>query len=199
MKLIIDEAECKRQGVPITTALYIASLYHGRLITDDAFHDTCNRGLMEYDGFDAFGVPINPKLTAQGTELVESLFLNSEFRSENEVEDRFDRLADKLRELYPTGRKEGTSLMWRDSKAVISQRLKTLVKKYGVSFSDEQAINATRRYVESFNGNYQFMQVLKYFIIKKNLSTGDENSQLASYIENEGQDNVGGDWTTNIV
>lgn len=198
MKLLIDEAECNRQGVSISVALYIASLYHKQLITDDTFQETCNRGLMEYDGFDAFGVPINPKLTVQGTELVESLFLNSEFRGENEAEDRFDRLAEKLRELYPAGRKDGTSLMWRDSKAVISQRLKALVKKHGVSFSDEQAINATKRYVESFNGNYQFMQVLKYFIIKKNLSSGEESSQLASYMENEGSTDLNDSWMDSV-
>lgn len=198
MKLLIDEAECNRQGVPISVALYIASLYHKQLITYNTFDETCRRGLILYDGFDAFGVPTNPRLTTQGIELAESIFLNSEFRKENEAEDRFDRLAEKLRELYPAGRKDGTSLMWRDSKAIIAQRLKTLVKKHGISFSDEQAIEATKRYVESFNGNYQFMQVLKYFIIKKNLSTGEENSQLASYIENEGSTDLNDSWRDSV-
>ena len=117
------------------------------------------------------------------------------------VGDRYEILAAKLIELYPKGKKEGTSYMWRDSKSIIAKRLRALVKRYNVSFTDEQAINATKRYVESFNGNYKYMQLLKYFISKKTAIDGsiEETSQLLSYIENEGQEDANNDWTTNCI
>jgi hypothetical protein len=134
--------------------------------------------------------PINPKLTPAGVELVEGVLLNSEFApSPKEEDDRFLNLAAKLIELFPKGRKEGTNYMWRDSKAIIAKRLKAVVKKYGVEFTDEQAVEATRRYVASFNGDYRYMQLLKYFLMKKNTLTGDENSQFLSYLENDDSNN----------
>ncbi|MCF0131132.1 MAG: hypothetical protein HUJ71_05365, partial [Pseudobutyrivibrio sp.] len=97
----------------------------------------------------------------------------------------------------PDGKKPGTNYLWRDSKAVITKRLKTLVKRYGVEFTNEEAIEATKKYIASFNGNYQYMQLLKYFIYRL---IPDESSQLLSYIENaDSIENNNDDWMTNLV
>jgi hypothetical protein len=37
------------------------------------------------------------------------------------------------------------------------------------------------------------MQVLKYFILKKDLNKGEETSQLLAYIENENQEDFTGE------
>ena len=190
MKLCFDVKECEKLKVPVDTALYIASLYLGKLISSSTFQDVCARGLVEFDGFDLKREPINARLTQTGVDLIESIFLNSEFHLPNSEEDRFDKLAKKMQEVFPEGRKPGTKLMWRDSQPIIAKRLKVIVKKYKAVFTDEQAIEATKKYVESFNGDYQFMQVLKYFISKRNLTTGDETSQFLSYIENAGHEDV---------
>lgn len=190
MKLCFDVKECEKLKVPVDTALYIASLYLDKLISSNTFQDVCARGLIEFDGFDLKREPINARLTQTGVDLIESIFLNSEFHLPNSEEDRFDKLAKKMQEVFPEGRKPGTKLMWRDSQPIIAKRLKAIVKKYKAVFTDEQAIEATKKYVESFNGDYQFMQVLKYFISKRNLTTGDETSQFLSYIENAGHEDV---------
>ena len=190
MKLCFEVKECEKLKVPVDTALYIASLYLGKLISSNTFQDVCARGLIEFDGFDLKREPINARLTQTGVDLIESIFLNSEFHLPNSEEDRFDKLAKKMQEVFPEGRKPGTKLMWRDSQPIIAKRLKAIVKKYKAVFTDEQAIEATKKYVESFNGDYQFMQVLKYFISKRNLTTGDETSQFLSYIENGGHEDV---------
>lgn len=199
MKLCFDVKECEKLKVPVDTALYIASLYLGKLISSNTFQDVCSRGLIEFDGFDLKREPINARLTQTGVDLIESIFLNSEFRLPNSEEDRFDKLAKKMQEVFPEGRKPGTKLMWRDSQPIIAKRLKAIVKKYKAVFTDEQAIEATKKYVESFNGDYQFMQVLKYFISKRNLTTGDETSQFLSYIENAGHEDVNNDsWRDSV-
>ena len=199
MKLCFDVKECEKLKVPVDTALYIVSLYLGKLISSNTFQDVCSRGLIEFDGFDLKREPINARLTQTGVDLIESIFLNSEFRLPNSEEDRFDKLAKKMQEVFPEGRKPGTKLMWRDSQPIIAKRLKAIVKKYKAVFTDEQAIEATKKYVESFNGDYQFMQVLKYFISKRNLTTGDETSQFLSYIENAGHEDVNNDsWRDSV-
>lgn len=108
--------------------------------------------------------------------------------------DRLLNLANALREVFPVGKKPGTNYYWRDSPDIIAQRLGVYFKKYGNKYSDEQIINAAKRYVESFNGNYQFMQLLKYFISKQNKQTGEVNSEMASYLANEGQEGLRNDW-----
>jgi hypothetical protein len=198
-KLCFDATECEKLKVPVDTALYIASLYLGKLITPDTFQNVCYRGLIEFDGFDLKRQPINARLTQSGVDLIESIFLNSEFRTPECAEDRYDKLAKKMQELFPEGKKPGTKLMWRDSQAMIAKKLKALVKKYGVKFTDEEALDATKKYVNSFNGDYQFMQVLKYFISKRNQLTGEETSQFLSYIENAGQEDVNNDsWRDSV-
>lgn len=199
MKLYFDAKECEKEKVPVDTALYIASLYLGKLITNNTFQDVCSRGLIEFDGFDLKRQPINARLTPSGVDLIESIFLNSEFAVPDSKEDRYDKLAKKMQELFPEGKKPGTKLMWRDSQAIIAKKLKAVVKKYGAKFTDEEALEATKKYVESFNGDYQFMQVLKYFISKRNQITGEETSQFLSYLENAGQEDVNNDsWRDSV-
>lgn len=116
----------------------------------------------------------------------------------NNKSDRLIDLAEKMRALFPEGKKEGTNFYWRDSTKVIAQRLGIFIKRYGDDYNNEQILAATRRYVESFNGNYRFMHVLKYFISKKNLETKEDNSELLSYLENEGQDTHNDNWLTDV-
>lgn len=197
-KLYLDAQECDNSNIPVDTALYLASLYLGKVINSNTFQDACSKGLIEYDGFTVKREPINLRLTQTGVELIESIFLNSEFPA-TESGDRFANLAKKMQELFPKGKKPGTNLMWRDSQAIIAKRLKAVVKKYEINFTDEQALEATKKYVESFNGDYRFMQVLKYFISKRNTIGGEENSQFLSYIENAGQEDINDiSWRDNI-
>lgn len=109
----------------------------------------------------------------------------AESNTVNNEMDRFMALADKLRALYPSGRKEGTSYMWKDNTVTIAKKLKTLCDKFQVTFTDEEAINATKRYIAQFNGNYSYMQLLKYFILKRDNDKMEETSQLISFMQNE--------------
>lgn len=200
MDFHINKETLAKSGISVDMAFYLASIYFDRPYTYDTFDIASKQGLITYNHLDRYNLPIQPKLTREGVELVESIFLNSEFKGDKGIDtDRYDELADKLRELYPKGRKEGTSYLWRDSHAKIANKLRTLVKKYNFKFTDEQAINATKRYIESFNGNYSYMQLLKYFILKKDKDTGEENSQLMSYIENEDcTDAANDDWMNEV-
>ena len=103
-----------------------------------------------------------------------------------------------MRDLYPSGKKPGTNYSWKDSGIVIAQKLKTLVAKFRCSFTEEEALEATKRYIESFNGNYKYMSILMYFIYKNKNSEKEFDSQLLSYIENEAQSDDDYDWTAEL-
>lgn len=111
--------------------------------------------------------------------------------------DRLTRIAKEMQEAFPEGRRDN-KYYWRDSTKVIAQRLAKFISKYG-DYEDDKFTKAAKDYVSSFNGNYEFMQLLKYFIYKKD-SSGEENSQLSSYLDNEGKESLQDrDWTTNVV
>lgn len=117
-------------------------------------------------------------------EIISSVIIDSD-KSVIDKEEDYLRVAKKMQEIFPKGRKEGTTYAWRDCTAVIAKKLKTLVVKFDFKFTEEEALNATKKYVESFNGNYKFMQLLKYFILKNDTTTGDIKSEFMSLIENK--------------
>lgn len=196
MKLTIDTEKVDKD-IGVDGLLYLTSLYLGSPINCDTFDKLNNKGLVLTESMKG-GFPYLVSATKDSRELVEGAYADMEISGESN-DNRFTLLADKLRELYPTGRKSGTQLQWRDSTAVIAKRLKAFVKRFEVDFSDEQYTDATRRYIESFNGSYQFMQVLKYFIMKSGVEDGMTitNSQLLSFIQNTEADTTD-NWTTQL-
>lgn len=150
------------------------------------------KGLADFSVFDDELV-----ISSTTKDLITSISIDSDVKVLSKDKE-FKELADKLKELFPKGKKAGTTYMWRDSTAVIARKLKTLVVKYDYQFTEEQAIKATKAYVESFNGDYTYMQLLKYFILKS-LPDGEIKSDFMSYIENEGDENdMGNDWNTSL-
>lgn len=84
--------------------------------------------------------------------------------------DILEELAGELRELWPTGKKDG-KWAWRCSKKDGAAKLKTFLNKYGkIEYSDIKS--AAERYVKRFNSadGHSGMQLLKYFIMKDGCS-----------------------------
>lgn len=197
MKLVIDSEVCESKG--LTLEEFIVLYLNSKNID---INKTINSIIeKKVAGKDLFN-PNAVVLSSNSRKLLEEIILDSD-KTVAKNNKRLENLAEKLRELYPEGKKQGTQYYWRDSNSVIVKKLKALIKKYGDCFTDEQAINATKKYVASFNGNYQFMQLLKYFISKNVVKGGEveETSQLLSYIENAGQEDkqqMTIDWETEL-
>lgn len=121
-------------------------------------------------------------------------------------ESRIDSLSDRMIEIFPDGKSQGR-YPYRGNKREIMRRLQKFFIIFGNEYTDEQILEATKRYVNSFNGNYKYMRVLKYFIWKDVVSgeegerTIDRVSDLASWIENGGESEgtIEGDWTAELV
>lgn len=196
MKITIDTEKVDRD-VGVDGLLYLTALYLGYTINRDTFDRLNNKGLIYTQSFKD-GFPYEVRSTKESNELVEGAYADMEI-SGKDNDERFTILADKLRALFPTGRKSGTQLQWRDSTAVIAKRLKAFVKRFNTDFTDDAYVAATERYIRTFNGNYQYMQVLKYFIMKSGIEDGMAitNSQLLSYLQNEDTE-AEGDWTSTL-
>lgn len=156
------------------------------------------KGFADKDLFSSRKIVVSDKIK----DLISTISIDSD-KNVIDKDSEYMELAVKLRELYPAGRKEGTTYMWRGTTAEVAKKLKTLVVKYGYTLNKEEVIKATKEYISSFNGNYRYMQLLKYFILKS-AKDADGNteikSELMSLIENSGQvDNQREDWMSTMI
>ena len=198
MTISLNKEACSNNGITLGEALLMLAIAN-KADLKEAEQALIKKGYITADRDDLFQ-QIGWRLTNKGTEIIDSVVLDSD--KHQEPKDRLNSLATKLKEIFPKGKKDGTSYYWAEGVALIVRRLELFFKKYGNDFTDEQIIQATEKYVQGFNGNYQYMRLLKYFIFKEKVGAGGEvegDSELISYIENAGQEeNLRNDWTSSI-
>lgn len=203
MKIVLDTEVCKKKNEDIGLLLYLLSLLSGCPITRKTFEEARERGYLKFGKMYRPDEPFPDyvSLTDTGEHVAEGAMADSNAPNS---EERCRALAEKLREIYPAGKKPGYAYTWRDSVSCIADRLKKFFLKYG-DYPDEDIIRVTKEYVNSFNGNYAYMQLLKYFIWK-NKVTGEQvvggrivgevekQSQLAAYLEDTHDKKTMQDW-----
>jgi len=172
--------------------LYLLSVYAGKPICASTFYKARDNLYLKFDEYKfnpaVFKLPYKGQveLSSAGNIVISNRLAEMNAKQISPSGDRFEQLAEKVQNEYPEGRRAGTQYMWRDSKRIIASRLKKFFLKWG-EYTDDEIVDATRRYVASFNGDYRYMQLLKYFIWKNEV-IGNEvelKSTLASYLEND--------------
>ena len=118
------------------------------------------------------------------------------------TDDELMELARKMREVYPQGKQQGSPYLYRCNPKEVMLQLKKFFVAYG-NYDDEEIVDATRRYVASFQGDYRYLKLLKYFIQKNEKEMGEDgefhvvkHSYLADFLENKEDEEVvtGDDW-----
>lgn len=197
MRLTIDQTVLDKHDLTISEFM-VLYLNVNSVDIKSCMDSLVAKGLADKNLFSEGSIVVSDKIK----ELVSTIAIDSD-KSVIDKDAEFIELANELRELYPAGRKEGTTYMWRGTTAEIAKKLKTLVVKYKYSFTREQVIKATKEYISSFNGNYKKMRLLKYFILKSERDADDNVnviSELMTLIENEGQTEVRrDDWMSTMV
>lgn len=197
MKITIDQTILDKNNLTLEEFLV---LYLGAKDVDikSILQSLIAKGLADKNLFSKEKIVVSDKVK----DLISTIFIDSD-RNIIDKDSEFTELATELREIYPAGRKDGTTYMWRGTTAEVAKKLKTLVVKYRFTINKEDVIKATKEYVNSFNGNYRYMQLLKYFILK---STRDADgnievkSELMSFIENKDQiEEQKEDWVSNMI
>ena len=197
MKLTIDQTILENNNLTLGEFL-VLFLSAKEVDIGDISQSLVAKGFADKDLFSSGKLVISDKVK----DLISTISIDSD-KNVIDKDSEFTELATELREIYPAGRKDGTTYMWRGTTAEVAKKLKTLVVKYGFVINKESVIKATKEYVNSFNGNYRYMQLLKYFILKS-VKDADGNvdikSELMSIIENSGQlDAQREDWVSNMV
>lgn len=187
MKYVIDTDVCDREGIGLPVVLSVMLLQTGVDLEE------LKQELSEKE------VTINKNgnllLTEPWADKVARILLLSD--KEVPKEDRLDNLVTQLMEIFPKGKKVGTSVYWKGNRKDNKLKLQKFFKLYGNDYTDEQILKAAKQYVDSFNGNYTYMRALKYFIWKDDKKVDaegkgyiEEVSDLATYIENMDQVNT---------
>ena len=201
MKITIDEDACKKVKLSLPEVLMITLVKTG--VNIETLLKQMKEKQILVEEHTLLGT--NLLVTQRWSDLSDKALLSAD----KSVPDnkRLENLAKSLMEVFPAGKKEGTSQYWKGNLRDNTLRLAKFFKLYGDKYTDEQLIEAAKNYVSSHNGKYQYMRVLKYFIWKdarKVNSEGEgyieEVSDLAAFIENaKDEKNLKDDWMSTMV
>ena len=201
MKITIDEDACKKVKLSLPEVLMITLVKTG--VNIETLLKQMKEKQILVEEHTLLGT--NLLVTQRWSDLSDKALLSAD----KSVPDnkRLENLAKSLMEVFPAGKKEGTSQYWKGNLRDNTLRLAKFFKLYGDKYTDEQMIEAAKNYVSSHNGKYQYMRVLKYFIwkdTKKVNSEGEgyieEVSDLAAFIENaKDEKNLKDDWMSTMV
>lgn len=181
MKITIDEDVCRKNGLELSDLFAILYIRCTDNVEKHKEYIANNEIIVNRDN--------QYFIDAAYSELVDSILLTSD----KSIPEKLDceKLAIDMRQLFPKGIKTGSSA-WRGNLREITLRLQKFFKLYGSDWTEEQILAATKRYIESFNGDTKFMRILKYFILKSEKKFNEEGkfvveevSELATWLEND--------------
>ena len=195
MNITINDDVCTKYGLSLPELLVILALKYDKL--ENTIASLESKEAIVSDVSDGYLV------TQRWDDVASSILLDSD--TDRQSPDRIANLATKLMEIFPKEKKSGTNHYFRGNTKDITLKLKKFFKLYGNKYSDEQVLNAAQAYVSSFNGNYTYMRILKYFIWKDEKKMNEdgeryieETSDLASWIENAGSENSNQNWEVEL-
>ena len=195
-KIEVNDEICKKHNLSFEEVLVLIGLKYS---SQEIFKKLNKERFLLNLGSSIFNEETKYRLSREANEIIACILAESI----DEVAERvnnIEELADKLREIYPSGKIPNSNYYYRCNRQDIINKLTTFFKKYGTQYTDEQIINATQKYVNSFNGNYTYLKLLKYFIWKDERLKGESvQSLLADFIENENVEDISNsDWTATL-
>lgn len=190
-KIILDTGVFLKNGVSTDEVLLMINILN-KSDPEKARESLQDKGLILKKPGSLFDEYV---LTSAGTTLMKKIIYSSD--SDVPSDKALESLAGDLRAMFPKGLQQG-KYSWRESVPIIVDRLKGFYKKIGDMYSHEQIRQATEHYVKRMSDD-PFMKTLKYFIW--NTQKGTFESPLAAEIEllEEGVEDTGDDWKTNII
>ena len=196
MKIEVNDIICKKYNISIEEVLVLIGL---KFSSQEIFQKLNKERYLLDLGSSIFNEEVKYRLSRKANEII-SYILAESTEAVAKRTTNIEELADKLRDIYPNGKIVNSNYYYRCNRQDIINKLKTFFKMYGTKYTDEQIINATRKYIKSFNGNYTYLKLLKYFIWKDERLKGESvQSLLADFIENESsEDTTSSDWTVEL-
>lgn len=196
MKVQIDESICLQKGLSLNEVMIALTVKTGKF--KENIDSMVTRGiLLDHNGH----YTLNPEWEKVVDEILKASVGNV---PSNE---RLLKLAAKMRACFPEGKMPGTAYYYRCNNGEVTKKMQKFFAQYG-DYSDEEVVDACKRFVASFNGNFRYLPLIKYFIFKfKDEKDEDgnvhrvEHSPLADYLENKEEEGVvidnSDDWMMN--
>ena len=190
MKLTIDEKVCLKHKMTLSEVLIALAVRNTDAVKE--IPNMLNREILVEDKTEDWY-----RITQHWSDVLDEIIADSSGAVEKSDEE-LQELAKKMRELYPEGRMidtrtgKPTSYYFRCNVPEIVRSLKRFFTRFG-NYSNEDILDATRRYVASYRGNYQQrgFRIIKYFILKDDVKQGpdgnyvDPLSPLLDFLENK--------------
>ena len=191
MRIVIDDRVLKKYNVGLDEVLVLMEIFRSSNL-DKITTSLVSQQLLTLNNN-------NKIITEQGKDLLDKILTESE--DPEDANDPLIHLATVLKSYFPKGKKPGTNYYWAEAVPLIVKRLKLFFAKYGENYTHEEIITATKRYIDSFNGDYRYMKLLKYFIFRDRdrfSGEADYSSELLTYLENKGEAEETFDWMTDL-
>lgn len=202
----LNKEACQSSGVSLGEALLLLAIHNEvdlvkaeDLLVRKGFITAKRNELFQRDGW---------RVTRTGAQILEEAVSESEKSLTKTRADRkkeisgLTALAEKLKAIFPEGKKQGTNQYWAEGPTLIAKRLDKFFDKYGRNWTEDQIVDATQRYVTSFNGDYRFMRILKYFLWKDTTGacgTVEVSSDLYNYLTHPNQqEESNGNWMDSV-
>lgn len=185
MRITIDTDVLTRNNIDLGEFLVLLMGYNNYNF-DDYFGSLVDNKLADIDKF-TMG---NIVLSNNSKNLVTRLLLECDEKIKKSPVKDFYALAAKLRNIYPEGNKAGTTYQWRSTVEDVAQKLMCLVVVHGFVFTEDEAIKATKEYVNSFKSDRSHMKLLNYFILRTKKEQQEIESDFMTIIENNRWDKM---------
>ena len=192
----LSSSACSMHNLDFSEGLALLAV----VATDDKNYETLiDRGLISKANSTLRELNKKYHASDKGVALANELVADSE-EAIIAKKDEIKELAIKLMEIYPEGKMPGTSYYYRGNKTDIIKKLKSFYKRYGTEYTSTQIIEATKKFIQSFNGNYTYLKLLKYFIWKDEIRDREviQTSILADYLENKNTI-VNNNWSGTLI
>ena len=204
MKVTINEKVCLKHKLTLTEFLMALAVRTCQNV-GEVLDNMLNREILVKQGEDYL-------ITQHWSDVLDEVISDSSGSVEKSDEELLE-LAKQMRELYPQGKMKDrfgrpTPYYYRCNNSEVVKKLKKFFTIFG-NVSDEDILDATKRYVASFQGNYTGMRIIKYFILKDDVKPSEDGtghveqiSDLATFLENKESEEEGvnsEDWTTKVI
>lgn len=208
MKIVIDEKVCTKHKMTLPEVLLALAIRAQG--SDDIVENLINREILIRPNEKA---PLITYLVTQHwSDVLDEIISDSSGKVEKSDEELLE-LTKQMRELYPQGKMKDrygrmTPYYYRCNNSEVVKKLKKFFTIFG-NVPDEEILDATKRYVASFQGNYTGMRLIKYFILKDDIKPSEDGtghveqiSDLATFLENkesEEEEVNNDDWTSKMI
>lgn len=186
MKITIDEKVCTKHKMTMSECLLALAF---RSAKEEDIHNMLNREILVRQSGQYL-------VTQHWSDVLDEIICDSSGNNARSDEELLE-LAIKVRDCFPQckmrdrfGRE--TPYYYRCNKSEVAKSLKRFFTQFGGEYSDEDIIDATKRYVASFKGSYMGMRLAKYFIMKNPIKQGENGdgyveqvSDLLTFLENK--------------